>query len=112
MPTRASQIEVDLLGLAPQTPHGYQLGEVHQASFINAVSTAQSTECLYHLPILQMRDNVLGYEKNLDPMARWLAEGHTEQCALLRLADGQLSMNKECQCSNRLQPGMEMEIEE
>jgi hypothetical protein len=112
MPTRASQIEVDLFGLAPQAPQGYQLGGVHQASFADTVSTTQFNECLYHRPILQMRDNVRGYEKNLDPMARWLAEGHAEQCALLHLADGQLSVHKECQCSNKLQPGMEMEIEE
>jgi len=112
MPTRASQIAVDLLGIAPQTPQGYQLGDVYQTSSIDTVGTTQSSECPYHRPILQMRDIVRGCEKNLDPMARWLAEGNTEQCALLYLADGQLSIHKECQCSKRLQPGMKMKIEE
>jgi hypothetical protein len=112
MPARASHTEVDLLGLAPQTPQGYQLGDAHQAYFIEPVGTIQSCECLYHLPILLMSDNVGGHGKNLDPMARWLAEGHAEQCTVLHLPDGQLSIHKECQCSDMLQSGMEMEIEE
>lgn len=59
-----------------------------------------------------MSDNVDGDEKNLDPMARWLAEGNAEQHVVLHLPDGQLSIHKDCQCSDMLQPGMEMEIEE
>jgi len=113
VPTQANHTEVDLLGLAQQTPQGYQLGGAHQASFIETVGTIQSCECPYHLPILLMNnDNVGGHGKNLDPMARWLAEGHTEQCTVLHLPDGQLSIHKECQCIDMLQSGMEMEIEE
>jgi hypothetical protein len=100
------------LGLAPQTPQGYQAGEAHQAPFVDSIGDAQSNECLYHHPILLMSANLCEHGRNLDPMARWLAEGHAEQCAVVHLSDGQLSMHKDCQCSNVLPSGMEMEIEE
>jgi hypothetical protein len=112
VPTRAGHTEVELLGLAPQTSQSHQLSEAHQAAFIDSVGTTHSSKCRYHIPILLMSDNVDEHEKNLDPMARWLAEGPHEQCTLLHLPDGQLSIYKECQCSDILPSGMDMEIEE
>jgi len=111
LPVGAGQTPVDLLGLASQTSQGYELGGNHQGSFIDSVGAMRFCECPYHRPIL-MSDKVDGDEKNLDPMARWLAEGNAEQNVVLHLPDGQLSIHKDCQCSNMLQPGMEMEIEE
>jgi hypothetical protein len=104
--------ELDLLGLASQAHEAYQLHDSHQAFFVAPADTTQSGGCLYHQPILLMGDDVRGGEQRLDPMARWLAEGHTEQCAILHLHDGRLSIHKECQCSDVSQPGMELVMEE
>ncbi len=112
IPNSASHIDIELLGLAPRAHQGYQLGDAHQEFLVKQIGTKPPSECLYHLPILQMSDNVNGCEKNLDPMARWLSEDHTEQCTVLHLPNGQLSIHKECRCSDMLQAGMEVEIEE
>lgn len=112
LPIQAGQMEADLFGLASQTFEDYPPHDAHQASFIQPIDATQSGGCPYHLPILLMRDNGSGHGQGLDPMARWLAEGPTEQSAVLRLPDGQLSIHKECQCSDILQYGTDMGIEE
>lgn len=109
--TWASHIELNLLGLASQAHEGSELHEPTQASFIEPVAITQSDGCLYHQPILLMRDTAGGSEQSLDPMARWLAEDHIEECAILHLHDGRLSIHKECQCNDVLQPGTELEMD-
>jgi hypothetical protein len=111
LPIQAGQMEADLVGLASQTFDDYQPNNAHQAFFIQPINASQPGGCPHHLPILLVRDNGSGHGQGLDPMARWLAEGPTEQSAVLHLPDGQLSIHKECQCRDILQYGTDVGIE-
>jgi hypothetical protein len=109
---RARQLELDLLGLDRQQLEGYNLNEFSQPAVVDSAGFKLADDCPRHGPILAMGNGVGTREQSLSPMARWLGEGHTEQCTLLLLQDGNLSFHKECQCGKLLEAGMGLEIED
>jgi len=109
-------MEADLIGITTETLEDYQTNITYQASSIDVANATQSAGCVYHGSILQMHDSVGGHGQGqghgLAPMPRWLGEGPAEQCSVLHLHNGQLSIHKDCQCSDVLQDGADMDNED
>ena len=87
-------------GAVAQTSHSKVSGQEEKVYRDHGALPADRTAgCPYHGPILRMDHSARGHGSGLDPMSRFLHEGHSEQSALfIRPDTDQPSTSRGCAC--------------